>query len=461
MAIQSVNPSTGKLIKEFSPLTTVKVEQVLRRATETQKQWGRLSVEQRARFVRTLASGLKKERERLARLAALEMGKPITQGIAEIDKCIAACEYYAAQAGRLLASEKVSTGADKSYVRLDPLGLVLAIMPWNFPFWQVIRAAVPVLLVGNAIIVKHASNVPQCALAMQKVFERAGFPRGIFQVVLLETKKVPDLINDQRIHGVTVTGSADTGSKVAALAGRAIKKTVMELSGSDPFIVLADADLKKCCAVAARARLFNTGQSCSNAKRFIVVKKVAQQFTELFIEQLQTYKIGDPLEPSTKIGPLATRDQLSRLDRQVKSSVRRGAKILLGGQRIKRPGFFYQPTVLANVRRGMPAYHDELFGPVASIIVVSDEKEALRVANDTEFGLGASIWTRDVARAEKMTMEIQAGQVTINGQVRSDPRLPFGGVKKSGYGRELGSYGIREFVTIKSVVINPSKQTPL
>jgi succinate-semialdehyde dehydrogenase/glutarate-semialdehyde dehydrogenase len=458
MAIQSINPSTGKLLKEFSPLTTVKIEQTLRRATESQKQWARQTIEQRVRFLHGLLSQLKKDKDRLARLAALEMGKPITQGIAEIDKCVWATEYFAQHAADLLEIEKVSTGADKSYVRLDPLGVVLAIMPWNFPFWQVIRMAIPVVVAGNVVLVKHASNVPQCALAIQKLFERAGFPRGVFQTVLIETRKIPDLIADDRIQGVTVTGSVETGSKVAALAGRAVKKTVMELGGSDPFIVLADADLKKASEAGARARLFNTGQSCSNAKRFIVVKKVAKEFTDLFIEHLQANKIGNPLEPSTDVGPLATREQLARLDRQVKSSVRRGAKILLGGRRIKLPGFFYQPTVLSNVRRGMPVYHEEVFGPVASIIIVSDEKEALRVANDTVFGLGASIWTRDIARAEKMAAELLAGVITINGRVRSDPRLPFGGVKKSGYGRELGSYGIREFVTIKTVVINPSSK---
>jgi succinate-semialdehyde dehydrogenase/glutarate-semialdehyde dehydrogenase len=458
MAIQSINPSTGKLLKEFSPLTTVKIGQTLRRATESQKQWARQTIEQRVRFLRGLLSQLKKDKDRLARLAALEMGKPITQGIAEIDKCVWATEYFAQHAADLLKIEKVSIGADKSYVRLDPLGVVLAIMPWNFPFWQVIRMAIPMVVAGNVVLVKHASNVPQCALAIQKLFDRAGVPRGVFQTVLIETRKIPDLIADDRIQGVTVTGSVETGSKVAALAGRAIKKTVMELGGSDPFIVLADADLKKASEAGARARLFNTGQSCSNAKRFIVVKKVANEFTDLFIEHLQANKIGNPLEPSTDVGPLATREQLARLDRQVKSSVRRGAKILLGGRRIKLPGFFYQPTVLSNVRRGMPVYHEEVFGPVASIIIVSDEKEALRVANDTVFGLGASIWTRDIARAEKMAAELLVGVITINGRVRSDPRLPFGGVKKSGYGRELGSYGIREFVTIKTVVINPSSK---
>ena len=384
---------------------------------------------------------------------ALEMGKPVAQGEAEVDKCAWVCEYYADHAEAFLAEQPRETDASRSYVRFDPLGPVLAVMPWNFPFWQVFRFAAPALMAGNAGVLKHASNVPRCALAIEEIFREAGFPRGLFATALVGSSAVAALIADPRIVAVTLTGSDSAGSKIAEQAGRVLKKTVLELGGSDPFIVLADADLAAAARTAADARLVNSGQSCIAAKRFIVVEAVADQFLERFLAELRSRRMGDPLARETQVGPQARGDLRDSLHKQVEESVKRGAKLLLGGEIPAGKGAFYPPTLLTAVDKGMPAFDEETFGPVAAVIRAKDEADAVRLANDSAFGLGASLWTRDRARAERMAKQIEAGAVFVNALVKSDPRLPFGGIKRSGYGRELSEYGIREFVNIKSVWI--------
>jgi succinate-semialdehyde dehydrogenase/glutarate-semialdehyde dehydrogenase len=382
---------------------------------------------------------------------ALEMGKPVAQGEAEVEKCAWVCEYYADHAEAMLAEQPRETDAAQSYVRFDPLGPVLAVMPWNFPFWQVFRFAAPGLMAGNAGILKHASNVPRCALDIEAVFRDAGFPRGLFATALVGSRAVKALVEDERIAAVTLTGSEPAGSAVAEQAGRVLKKTVLELGGSDPFIVLADADLRAAARTAAEARLINSGQSCICAKRFIVVDVVADQFLDLFTGEMRARRVGDPLSPDTQVGPQARVDLRDDLHRQVEESVKRGATLLLGGEIPTGRGAFYPPTVLAAVDRGMPAFDEETFGPVAAVIRARDEADAVRLANDSTFGLGAALWTADRERARRLAAEIEAGAVFVNGLVKSDPRLPFGGIKRSGYGRELSEYGIREFVNIKSV----------
>jgi succinate-semialdehyde dehydrogenase/glutarate-semialdehyde dehydrogenase len=384
---------------------------------------------------------------------ALEMGKPIVQGEAEVEKCAWVCEYYAEHAEGFLARLPRETDASASYIRFDPLGPVLAVMPWNFPFWQVFRFAAPALMAGNTAVLKHASNVPRCALSIEQLLRDAGVPRGVFASVLVGSAAVAGLIADPRILAVTLTGSDRAGSQVAERAGHEIKKAVLELGGSDPFIVLADADVAAAARVAADARLVNSGQSCIAAKRFIVVDAVADQFLTRFIDELRRRKMGDPLARDTEIGPLARVDLRDALHHQVEESLKRGAQRLLGGEVPAGDGAFYPPTVLAAVDKGMPAFDEETFGPVAAVIRAKDETDAVRLANDSTFGLGASLWTRDRARAERFAAQIEAGAVFVNGLVKSDPRLPFGGIKRSGYGRELSEFGIREFVNIKSVWI--------
>ena len=403
--------------------------------------------------MREAAQILRTRRAEYARTMTLEMGKPIVQGEAEVDKCAWACEYYADHAEAFLAEQPRETEASRSYVRFDPLGPVLAVMPWNFPFWQVFRFAAPALMAGNAGILKHASNVPRSALAMEEVFREAGFPRGLFSTVLVGPSAVAGLIADPRIVAVTLTGSELAGSKVAEQAGHALKKTVLELGGSDPFIVLADADIGAAARTAADARLINSGQSCIAAKRFIVVEPVADQFLDRFLDELRSRRMGDPLVRGTQVGPQARIDLRDLLHEQVAESVKRGAKLLLGGEVPAGKGAFYPPTLLAAVDKGMPAFDEETFGPVAAVIRAKDEADAVRLANDSTFGLGASLWTEDRVRAERLAAQIEAGSVFVNGVVKSDPRLPFGGIKRSGYGRELSEYGIREFVNVKSVWI--------
>jgi succinate-semialdehyde dehydrogenase/glutarate-semialdehyde dehydrogenase len=427
------------------------VERILSGAAAAFRDWRRVPFAERAEPMRAAARILRARKEEFARTMAVEMGKPIAQGEAEAEKCAWTCEYYAEHAGAMLRVDPRETDALRSYIRFDPLGVVLAIMPWNFPFWQVFRFAAPALMAGNAAILKHASNVPRCALQIEDVLRQAGFPRDLFRAVLLESAAVSPLIADRRVSAVTLTGSDVVGARVAEQAGRELKKTVLELGGSDPFIVLGDADLAFAARGAADARLVNGGQSCIAAKRFIVVEPVADRFLDLFKQELASRRMGDPLSRETHVGPQARHELRDALHRQVEESRRRGARVLLGGEIPKGPGAFYPATLLAAVDPGMPAFDEETFGPVAAVIRAKDALDAVRLANESPFGLGASIWSRDLAGAERLAAEIEAGAVFVNGMVKSDPRLPFGGVKRSGYGRELSELGIREFVNVKSV----------
>ncbi len=386
------------------------------------------------------------------------MGKPIVEAEGEIEKCAWTAAWIADHAARLLADEPAESTASESYVRFQPLGVVLAVMPWNFPFWQAFRAGLPALAAGNVMMLKHSSNVPQCALAIEEVFREAGVPEGVFQTLMIGSGPVEGIVSDRRVAGVTLTGSEGAGSLVAAAAGKALKKSVLELGGSDPFIVLRDADIPTAATVACRARNQNNGQSCIAAKRFIVEEAIADEFEDLFTKAVGALKVGNPMDRGNQVGPLAREDLLDGLERQVTESVRLGARTAVGGKRVSNGGgYYFQPTVLTNVRPGMPVYHEETFGPVAAVIRVKDAEDAVRVANDTDFGLGSNIWTKDVERAKKLAERVEAGLVFVNGMVASDARLPFGGVKRSGYGRELASYGIKEFVNIQTIWVGPAK----
>jgi len=453
MSIQSINPATGKPLETFQETTPQELDRILSSAHSAFHEWRAVPFAVRAQSMQRAAALLRARKAEYAQTMALEMGKPIVQGEAEVEKCAWVCDYYAEHAEAFLTRAPRETDASTSYIRFDPLGPVLAVMPWNFPFWQVFRFAAPALMAGNTAVLKHASNVPRCALSIEQVFRDAGAPQGVFASVLVGSAAVAGLIADQRIVAATLTGSDRAGSQVAERAGHEIKKTVLELGGSDPFIVLADADVAAAARTAADARLVNSGQSCIAAKRFIVVEPVADQFLSRFIDELRSRKMGDPLVRDTEVGPQARADLRDALHRQVQESLKRGAQRLLGGEMPAGEGAFYPPTVLAEVDKGMPVFDEETFGPVAAVIRAKDETDAIRVANDTSFGLGASLWTRDRARAERLAAEIEAGAVFVNGLVKSDPRLPFGGVKRSGYGRELSEFGIREFVNIKSVWI--------
>jgi succinate-semialdehyde dehydrogenase/glutarate-semialdehyde dehydrogenase len=429
----------------------------VQQAHDAQKLWQATSFGERSACIQSMARTLRAQKERLAALATSEMGKPIVEAEAEIEKCAWNCDYYAEHAAQFLADEPVETNATDSYVAFEPLGVVLAIMPWNFPFWQVIRFAAPALMAGNGAVLKHASNVPRCALAIEDVFVSAGLPRGLFRSVLVSGARVDGLIADARIQAVTLTGSSEVGERVASAAGRQLKKQVLELGGSDPFIVLADADLDAATATAVRARNQNNGQSCIAAKRFIVEEAIADQFTEKFAAAVQALRVGDPMQRETNVGPLARADLRDTLSEQVERSVSGGAHTVVGGSRLNGKGYFYAPTVLDGVESNMAAFREETFGPVAAVIRAKDAQDAVRLANDTEYGLGSALWTRDIPRARELARQIEAGSVFINGMVASDPRLPFGGIKRSGYGRELGTYGIKEFVNIQTVWIGPAR----
>lgn len=452
MSLVTINPATGRRLAVYRENSRADIERKLARGAAAQARWRKLSHAARGKFFRALARELRADPEGLAALAAAEMGKPVAQGRAEVEKCAMLCEYYAAQGARLLADEHPTGAPANARVVHEPLGIVLAIMPWNFPFWQVIRAAIPVLTGGNAFLLKHAPNVAGCALAVEKLFARARFPAGVFQVLLTGTGVVPALLADYRVRAVTLTGSTTAGKAVAALAGAAMKPGVFELGGSDPALVLDDADLALAAETCALSRLINAGQSCVCAKRFIVVRSVLREFEERFVARVAARRVGDPLDAATDIGPLARADLRANLHAQVQQSVRRGARVLLGGQPLPGPGFFYAPTVLTNVRPGMAVHDEEVFGPVAAIIAVRDEAAAIRVANDSPFGLAASVFTRSRARATRVATQLDAGAVFVNDFVRSMAELPFGGVKESGFGRELGAWGARAFVNVKTLV---------
>ena len=451
MTFQSVNPTTGEVLDTFEETVPDALTRILERATAASRDWRRRPVAERAERLRAAGRLLRERKDTYARTMALEMGKPLAQGVGEAEKCAWVCDYYAEHGAAFLADEPRPSDASRSYIRFEALGPVLAIMPWNFPFWQVFRFAAPALVAGNAGILKHAPNVPRCAVAIEEVFQDAGFPDGLFRAVFLSNARAGDVIADERVRAVTLTGSDRAGSQVAEQAGRHLKKTVLELGGSDPFIVLDDADLERAAQAAAEARLINSGQSCIAAKRFIVVERVADQFLERFTSEMRARKVGDPLDPTTQVGPQARLDLRENLHRQVRESVQRGARLMLGGELPKGRGAFYPPTVLVAVEPGMPAFDEETFGPVAAVIRAKDEADAIRIANASPYGLGAAVWTRDTQRGERVAREIEAGSVFVNGLVKSDPRLPFGGVKRSGYGRELSEYGLREFVNVKTV----------
>jgi succinate-semialdehyde dehydrogenase/glutarate-semialdehyde dehydrogenase len=451
--IRSINPTTGELLESFVETSAAEVAHILEQAERSFIDWRHRLLEERAASLRSAAGLLRAGKTAYARRMALEMGKPLAEGEAEAEKCAWVCEYYADTAADFLARKARPLNGGSAYVRFDPLGPILAIMPWNFPFWQVFRFAAPALIAGNTAILKHAPNVTRCALLIEELFREAGFPGGVFQVMILHNEAVASLIADRRVHGVTLTGSDRAGSQVAELAGRHLKKTVLELGGSDPFIVLEDADLHRAAEAAADARLINSGQSCIAAKRFVVVDAIADRFLELFLDQMRSRRLGDPLSPATQIGPQARRDLRATLHGQVEQSVRAGARLVLGGTVPEGPGAFYPPTVLLDVVPGMPAFEEEVFGPVAAVIRAQDEAEAIRLANASPYGLGAAVWTEDRARGEQIAGALEVGCVFVNGIVKSDPRLPFGGVKRSGYGRELSEHGLREFVNVKSVCI--------
>jgi succinate-semialdehyde dehydrogenase/glutarate-semialdehyde dehydrogenase len=454
MPIATINPATSETLKTFDALTNDELDARIAHAARTFRAYRRTSLADRAAWLLRAAGILEAEQDVFGRTMTIEMGKLVKAGREEAVKCAWGCRFYAEHAPAMLADEAVQSTATKSFVRYQPLGPILAVMPWNFPFWQVFRLTAPALMAGNVVLLKHASNVPQCALAIEDVLRRAGFPDGAFQALLIPSDQVQRVLDDPRVAAASLTGSEQAGRNVAAAAGRQIKKTVLELGGSDPFIVMPSADLRAATEMAVKARIVNSGQSCIAAKRFIVAEAIADEFERGFTERMRALKVGDPLDPATEVGPLATKAVLTDLDDQVQRSVAAGARVLTGGHVLDRPGNYYAPTVLTGVSPGSPAYSEELFGPVAALFRVRDAADAIRLANDTSFGLGSSVWTNDAAERAQFTDEIEAGQVFVNGMVVSDPRLPFGGVKNSGYGRELGVYGIREFVNVKTIWIH-------
>jgi len=453
MAIASTNPATGQVLKAFEPLTDAEIEQKVQLAAETFASFRKSSFSERAAMMSRAGEVIQRERVAMARLATTEMGKTLRSALEEVDKCAWVCRYYAEHAESFLADEVVEGVATRSYVCYQPLGAVLAVMPWNFPFWQVFRFVAPGLMAGNVGLLKHASCVPQCALKIEEVLLQAGFPKGVFQTLLIGAQKVERVLNDPRVVAATLTGSEPAGVQVAVGAARLMKKVVMELGGSDPFIVMPSANLEEAVATAVKARTLNNGQSCINAKRFIVAEAIAEKFERDFVSRMEALRVGDPFDEATDVGPLSTADGLADLERDVQATVQAGARVLTGGKRLPGPGNFYAPTVLTDIPKESPAYREELFGPVASIFRVKDVGQAIHIANDTRFGLGASVWTNDEHEQRQFVDELESGMVFVNRMVASDPRLPFGGVKMSGHGRELGVHGIREFTNIKTVSI--------
>ena len=451
MTFATVNPATGETLRTYEPHSAEEVERRIHAAADAYLRHRRTSFAERARMMLRAAEILESEREEFGRLMVTEMGKPLQAARDEAAKSALGCRYYAEHAERFLADEPVATNAAKSWVAYQPIGPVLAIMPWNFPFWQVFRFAAPALMAGNVALLKHAANVPGCAFAIEEIFRRAGFAPGVFQTLLIENERVRAVIEDPRIAAVTLTGSVRAGGAVGSAAGKMIKKSVLELGGSDPFIVMPSADLELAARTAVTARAVNNGQSCIAAKRFIVAEAVAEEFERRFVTQMAALEVGDPMDPATAVGPLASESQLKTLTDQVQRTVAAGARALTGGRPAGGRGYFYQPTVLTGIGPDSPARREEFFGPVALLFRVASADEAIRVANDSPFGLGASVWTRDEAERARFVAELEAGMVFVNAMVASDPRVPFGGVKQSGYGRELGPFGIREFVNIKTV----------
>ncbi|MFA5514842.1 MAG: NAD-dependent succinate-semialdehyde dehydrogenase [Desulfuromonadales bacterium] len=451
MALESINPTTGELLETFEEWSAARTREAIAEVHLAWLQWRQSSFAERAAKMHKAAEVLRRKSDEYARIMALEMGKPIVEGRGEVEKCAWVCDYYAENAERFLSDEPARSDGSKAYVAFRPIGAVLAVMPWNFPFWQVFRFAAPALMAGNTGVLKHSSNVPRSALAIEEVFVEAGFPANVFRTLMIGSGQVEAVIENDLIKAVTLTGSDIAGRKVAAKAGQMLKKTVMELGGSDPFVVLADADLDESAKVAAKARCINSGQSCIAAKRFIVEDSIYDVWLAKFKIAMQALVVGDPLDEKTQVGPQAREDLMHELHAQVETSVAKGAQVLLGGRPLERQGHFYPPTILVDVKPGMPAYAEEFFGPVASVIRVADAEVAVAVANDVPFGLGGSVWTGDPAKGEAVAARIEAGAVFVNGIVKSDPRLPFGGVKISGYGRELSHYGIKEFVNIQTI----------
>ena len=454
MTIEAINPATNEVIGRYEETSPSKVKQIVEAVSMTGHQWRSLNLSERATHMRLAAQNLRDNAHEYGILMATEMGKPFRDGIAEAEKCAWACDYYAENTEQFLAPEFIETDASESFVTYQPLGVVLAIMPWNFPFWQVFRFAAPALMAGNTAVLKHASNVPGCALAIERIFRDSGFPEHAFRSLLISSDQVDAVIENPLVQAVTLTGSTRAGKAVAEKAGEMLKKTVLELGGSDPYLILEDADLAEAVTTCVKSRLINSGQSCIAAKRFIVVQSQLAAFTDKFVAQMDAARMGDPLDEATEVGPQARHDLRDQLHEQVQRSVAKGATCLLGGEIPDSEGAYYPPTVLTDVKPGMPAYDEELFGPVAAIIAVADDKEAIRTANDSPFGLGAAVFTRDIERGRRIAAEqLEAGACFVNTFVRSDPRLPFGGIKESGYGRELSHFGIKEFVNIKTVYI--------
>jgi succinate-semialdehyde dehydrogenase/glutarate-semialdehyde dehydrogenase len=451
--LKTINPATGETLRTFDEIDGAGLESRIANARAAFQTYRRTTYAQRSKWLLRAAEILESEKHELGKLMTTEMGKTIASAVAEAEKCALGCRFYAENAERFLQDEPVATEAKQSYVVYQPIGVVLAIMPWNFPFWQVFRFAAPALMAGNTALLKHASNVPQCALAIEDIIRRAGFPESVFQTLLVGSDQVERIISDERIAAVTLTGSEGAGSAVGSQAGKVIKKAVLELGGSDPFIVMPSAQLEAAVDTAVKARVINNGQSCIAAKRFIVHESIADEFERRFVAAMNALVVGDPMDERTQVGPLATEKILTELHEQVQASIKAGAKLKTGGQRIARNGYYYAPTVLTEIPPEAPAYSDELFGPVASVFRVASIDEAIRIANSTKFGLGSAAWTNDAAEQQQFISELEAGQVFINGMVASDPRLPFGGIKRSGVGRELGVWGIREFVNVKTVVI--------